>query len=236
MSGGGSLEACEHLPVVPLPGDRFAARLDRTAHPGDTGPRSPRPRADRADGDPGGPMTRTTGSGRPRATTPAVLHACERQKEHETAGHVPMPCPGCGGPVPKRRTYCSRSCAALARRQPRPACPRCGAAAKRAARRFCGEACWRAWQKDHPTRYWHGKRRPDIAGPNHPNWRGDAAGPSAKRQRLRQRYPVPRRCRFCPVPGVRHPRDGDPGNPSPANLEWRCRGCLARFPRRPRRR
>lgn len=148
-------------------------------------------------------------------------------------------CQFCGGPKPRRnRPFCGRACAAAARRKPRPPCRSCGAPVPRADRPCCSLLCSRAWQQLHPSRPWAGVQRPEIRGERHPRWKGDQASLSAKRRRLLGLHPRVQRCGICRLPGVQRARDGDPGNPAPTNLVWRCRTCLARYhrPRRVKRR
>lgn len=147
------------------------------------------------------------------------------------AGRALGACAQCGEVLRHaRRTYCGSGCAAAARRVPRSPCPACGEPAPRSDRRFCGAACWHAWRATHrQDGYWRGTRRPELSGPAHPSWKGEAASESAKRARARRRYPRPQLCICCRLEyGVRTFRDGDAGNLDRRNIVWQCRGCLAR--------
>ncbi len=157
------------------------------------------------------------------------------RKSSMTNGPLPM-CAICRtAPVARRgRPYCSRSCAAEARRVDRPPCPQCGASSARASRRFCGAACWIAWREAHPeTGHGAGQTRPGLSGASHPHWRGDAVGRSGALRRARLAYPDPQPCGICHRRvTIRVFRDRDPCNLSPGNVLWRCRECAARLHRR----
>lgn len=171
----------------------------------------------------------------PRRGARFCCRACYRTDLRATPSPaVPLPsCRSCGGPKPRQdRPYCGRGCSTAARQVPRPPCRSCGQPVARPDQPFCSLGCSRTWQRQHPSRPWAGLVRPEIRGAAHPNWRGDAASPAAKRRRLRLLYPQTQRCAICWLPGVRRARDGDASNQAPGNVLWRCRTCLARFHRK----
>jgi hypothetical protein len=66
-----------------------------------------------------------------------------------------------------------------------------------------------------------------FRGEERTDWKGDKAGPSAKRARAQRYYPVLGVCQHCKeVPAVeRHHIDENPGNNEPGNILMVCRSC-----------
>ena len=71
-----------------------------------------------------------------------------------------------------------------------------------------------------------GKPRPwQLRGSNHPQWKGDDASPTTKRNRARRKFKLGP-CIDCGKPGTdRHHIDGDPGNNAASNVAILCRRC-----------
>lgn len=109
---------------------------------------------------------------------------------------------------------------ARVRRRITEPCPRCGEPKGQRAQ-HCRACCARM-----------------KSGAGHWNWRGDAASPTAARQRTQKAYPLGP-CVQCGRPGTdRHHIDGHTVNNIPENIRILCRRChmledgrLAAFPR-----
>lgn len=118
-------------------------------------------------------------------------------------------CERCGAETTRLR-YCSKECYAEARAVAPRDCPTCGITfVPRFSRvTFCSKAC-------------------SKAGPNNPQWKGDAAPENTKRMRAHQVLSLEgRTCEFegCDAPAKdRHHIDGDTGNNDPNNLKALCR-------------
>jgi hypothetical protein len=76
-------------------------------------------------------------------------------------------------------------------------------------RRFCGEACRRAW-----VAAWSASRKGEI--------RKEDATKQAGRKRARALY-QDRPCEVCGAPAERHHKDGDTLNNEPSNVAFLCR-------------
>lgn len=67
---------------------------------------------------------------------------------------------------------------------------------------------------------------PLIRGQNHYGWKGDLTSKPGKRGRAENALlPVGALCSCGALAVDRHHKDNDPGNNSPANIEWLCRRC-----------
>jgi hypothetical protein len=73
-----------------------------------------------------------------------------------------------------------------------------------------------------------GPAKPLLFGPDHPQWKGDAALTTTKRMRAQRAYPLTD-CDECGDPATdRHHIDGDTGNNAPENIARLCRRCHMR--------
>ncbi len=76
-----------------------------------------------------------------------------------------------------------------------------------------------------PSDYGFLKAPPVRHGPDHPQWKGDAAREGTKRARARRAYPLGK-CERCERTAVdRHHIDGNTGNNAPENIARLCRRC-----------
>jgi len=65
-----------------------------------------------------------------------------------------------------------------------------------------------------------------LRGPNNPNWSGDKASVTSKRQRAQRWIALPEKCSRCDAPPtIRHHLDENPGNNIPSNIETLCQSC-----------
>lgn len=70
-----------------------------------------------------------------------------------------------------------------------------------------------------------------LRGENNPNWSGENARTTSKRQRAQRAFSiVDKTCERCgSAATVRHHRDENPGNNAPENIEFLCTPCHLRL-------